>query len=70
MVGHSKWSKVKRIKGPLAVKCGAAFRKLVKEFTVAAWIANDRPSGNPWVRRVARIVLAAKMTGNHIEHAF
>ncbi len=36
MVGYSKWSKVKHIKGPFDVKHGAAFGKLVKKITVAA----------------------------------
>ena len=47
MAGHSKWSKVKRIKGPLDVKRGAAFSKLVKEITVAARLGGGGLSGNP-----------------------
>ena len=49
MAGHSKWSKVKRIKGPLDAKRNAAFSKLVKEITVAARLDGD-PSGNPRLR--------------------
>lgn len=36
MAGHSKWSKVKRIKGPLDVKRGALFSRLSKEIALAA----------------------------------
>jgi transcriptional/translational regulatory protein YebC/TACO1 len=30
MSGHNKWSKVKRIKGPLDAKRGQLFTKLIK----------------------------------------
>ena len=50
MVGHSNWSKVKRIKGPPDVRRGAAFSKLVKEVTFAARIGGGDLSG---VRRHA-----------------
>ncbi len=36
MAGHSKWSKVKHIKGPLDQKRGQLLPKLAKEISVAA----------------------------------
>ncbi len=59
MAGHSKWSKVKRIKGPLDVKRGVAFSKLVKEITVAARIGGRGSSGNPRLRLVIETARAA-----------
>ena len=45
MAGHSKWSKVKHIKGPPDVKRGAASSKPVKQITVAARIGGGGSSG-------------------------
>lgn len=39
MAGHSKWSKVKHIKGPLDRKRGQLFPELAKEITMAARLA-------------------------------
>ncbi len=50
MAGHSKWSKVKHIKGPLDQKRGQLFSKLAKEITVAAKMGGGDPSGNPRLR--------------------
>ena len=36
MSGHSKWSKIKHTKGPLDVKRGKIFSKLIREIMVAA----------------------------------
>ncbi len=44
MSGHSKWSKVKRLKGALDVKRGALFSKLAKEITIAAKIGGADPA--------------------------
>ena len=63
MAGHSKWSKVKRIKGLLDVKRGAALSKLVKEITVAARLGGD-PSGNPRQRSVVETARAANLPKN------
>ena len=57
MVGYSKWSKVKHIKGSLEVKSGAAFRKLVKEITVAARIGGGDSSGRPCLCPVVETTL-------------
>ena len=69
MAGHSKWSKVKRIKGPLDVKRGAALSKLVKEITVAARLRGGDPSGNSRLRSVVETTRAAKMPKETIERA-
>jgi transcriptional/translational regulatory protein YebC/TACO1 len=60
MAGHSKWSKVKRIKGVIDVKRGKLFSKLSKEITVAARMGGGDPSGNP---RLRAAVLAARAQG-------
>ena len=60
MAGHSKWSKVKRIKGAIDVKHGRLFSKLSKEITVAARMGGGDPSGNP---RLRATVLAARAQG-------
>ena len=69
MAGHSKWSKVKHIKGPLDVKRGAQFSKLVKEITVAACLGGGNLSGNPRLRSVVETARAANMPKDNIEHA-
>ena len=69
MAGHSKWSKVKRIKGPLDVKRGAAFSKLVKEITVAARLGGGDLSANPRLRSVVETARAANMPKDNIERA-
>ena len=69
MAGHSKWSKVKRIKGPLDVKRGAAFSKLVKEIAVAARLGGGDLSGNPRLRSVVETARAANMPKDNIERA-
>ena len=50
MAGHSKWSKVKHIKGVLDVKRGKLFSKLSKEITVAAKLGGGDASANPRLR--------------------
>jgi len=47
MAGHSKWSKVKRIKGAIDVKRGKLFSRLSKEITVAARMVVAIPQGIP-----------------------
>lgn len=69
MAGHSKWSKVKHIKGPLDVKRGAAFSKLVKEITVAARLGGGDVSGNPRLRSVVETARAQNMPKDNIERA-
>ena len=69
MAGHSKWSKVKRIKGPLDVKRGQAFSKLVKEITVAARIGGGDLAGNPRLRSVVDTAKGQNMPRENIERA-
>ncbi|MBV9127475.1 MAG: YebC/PmpR family DNA-binding transcriptional regulator [Verrucomicrobia bacterium] len=69
MAGHSKWSKVKRIKGPLDVKRGAMFSKLVKEISVAARVGGGDPEGNPRLRSVIETARAQNMPKDNIERA-
>ena len=69
MAGHSKWSKVKRIKGPLDVKRGQAFSKLVKEITVAARMGGGDLSGNPRLRSVVETARGQNMPKDNIERA-
>ena len=70
MAGHSKWSKVKHIKGPLDVKRGAAFSKLVKEITVAARLGGgEYVSGNPRLRSLVDMARVANMPKENVERA-
>lgn len=57
MAGHSKWSKVKHIKGPLDQKRGQLFSKLAKEISVAAKMGGGDPAGHA---RLRTAILAAR----------
>ena len=65
MAGHSKWSKVKHIKGPLNVKRGVQFSKLVKETTGAARL----DGGNSRLRSVVETARAANMPRDNMQRA-
>ncbi|HEX4085754.1 MAG TPA: YebC/PmpR family DNA-binding transcriptional regulator [Chthoniobacteraceae bacterium] len=69
MAGHSKWSKVKRIKGALDVKRGKLFSKLSKEITVAARMGGGDPSGNPRLRAAVLAGRAQSMPNENIDRA-
>ena len=69
MAGHNKWSKVKRVKGPLDVKRGAMFSKLVKEITIAAKLGGGDPGGNPRLRTAIETARAQSMPKDNIERA-
>jgi YebC/PmpR family DNA-binding regulatory protein len=69
MAGHSKWSKVKRIKGAIDVKRGKLFSKLSKEITVAARMGGGDPSGNPRLRSAVLAARAQSMPNENIERA-
>lgn len=69
MAGHSKWSKVKRIKGPLDAKRSKIFAKLSKEITIAAKIAGGDPGMNPRLRMVLLKSRAANMPADNIDRA-
>ncbi len=69
MAGHSKWSKVKHIKGPLDVKRGAMFSRLVKEITLAARLGGGDPGGNIRLRAAIEAAKAGNMPKENIERA-
>jgi len=69
MAGHSKWSKVKRIKGALDVKRGTIFSKLAKEISVAARAGGGDPNGNPRLRSVIETARAQSMPNDNVERA-
>ena len=69
MAGHSKWSKVKHIKGPLDRKRGQLFSKLAKEITVAAKMGGGDPSGNPRLRSAILAARAQSMPNDNIDRA-
>ena len=69
MAGHSKWAKVKRIKGVLDAKKGKIFSKLAKEVTVAARLAGGDPALNPRLRMVLLKCRGANMPADNIDRA-
>jgi len=69
MAGHSKWSKVKRIKGALDVKRGAIFSKLSKEITVAAKMGGGDPALNPRLRSAVQAARAQNMPNDNVDRA-
>jgi YebC/PmpR family DNA-binding regulatory protein len=69
MAGHSKWSKVKRIKGALDVKRGTLFSKLSKEISIAARIGGGDPAGNARLRSVIETAKGQSMPNDNIERA-
>ncbi|MDB6056803.1 MAG: hypothetical protein JWO95_647 [Verrucomicrobiales bacterium] len=69
MAGHSKWSKVKHIKGPLDAKRSKVFAKLSKEISIAAKIAGGDPGMNPRLRMALLKSRAANMPAENIDRA-
>jgi YebC/PmpR family DNA-binding regulatory protein len=69
MAGHSKWSKVKRIKGALDVKRGQLFSQLSKEISVAARSGGGDPAMNPRLRSAIETARAQSMPNDNIERA-
>lgn len=69
MAGHSKWSKVKRLKGALDVKRGALFSKLAKEITIAARSGGGDPAANVRLRSAILSARAQSMPNDNIERA-
>ena len=69
MAGHSKWSKVKRIKGALDVKRGQLFSKLSKEISVAARSGGGDPAMNPRLGSAIEAARAQSMANDNIERA-
>jgi YebC/PmpR family DNA-binding regulatory protein len=69
MAGHSKWAKVKRLKGALDAKRGKIFAKLAREITVATKIGGGDPDMNPRLRMVLFKCRGANMPADNIERA-
>ncbi len=69
MAGHSKWSKVKRLKGALDVKRGTLFSKLAKEITVAARMGGGDPALNHRLRAAVQAARDQNMPNDNIERA-
>ena len=69
MAGHSKWSKVKRMKGALDVKRGMLFARLSKEIMVAARLGGGNPSANHRLRAAIQSARAQSMPNDNIDRA-
>src|SRR5215469_15616472 len=69
MAGHSKWAKVKRLKGALDAKRGKIFSKLAREITVAAKIGGGDAGMNPRLRMILLKCRAANMPADNIDRA-
>ncbi len=69
MAGHSKWSKVKRIKAVTDVKKAKIFTKLIREITVAARQGGGDPDGNPRLRTALAIARVKNLTKDNIDRA-
>lgn len=69
MAGHSKWSKVKHIKGVLDVRRGKLFSKFSKEITVAARMGGGNPDFNPRLRAAIQAAKDQSMPADNIERA-
>ena len=69
MAGHSKWAKVKRLKGALDAKRGKIFSKLAREITVAAKLGGGDPDMNPRLRMILLKCRAANMPADNIDRA-
>jgi len=69
MAGHSKWAKVKRLKGALDAKRGKIFSKLAREITVAAKLGGGDPGMNPRLRTVLLKCRSVNMPADNIDRA-
>jgi len=69
MAGHSKWSKVKRIKAVVDAKRGKVFTKLAMEIASAAKIGGGDPGMNPRLRMVLLKCRAVNMPADNIDRA-
>lgn len=69
MAGHSKWSKVKHIKGVVDVRRGRLFSKLSKEISVAARLGGGNPDLNPRLRAAVQSARSQSMPSENIERA-
>src|SRR5580698_8298085 len=69
MAGHSKWAKVKHLKGAIDAKRGKIFAKLSKEIAIAAKIGGGDPAMNPRLRLALLKCRGANMPNDNIERA-
>lgn len=69
MAGHSKWSNVKQLKGPLDQKRGQLFSKLAIENAVAAKPGGGGPDSNPRLRSAIPASRARSVSHNPIDRA-
>ncbi len=69
MAGHSKWSKVKHIKGVVDVKRGRVFSKLSREIIMAAKAGGGDPRLNARLRTAMDAARAQNMPNDTIERA-
>ena len=69
MSGHNRWSKVKRIKGPLDAKRGKLFTKIIKEITISARLGGGSVDGNPRLRQAVQTAKENSMPKDNIERA-
>lgn len=69
MAGHSKWSKVKHIKGVVDVKRGKIFSKLSREIIVAAKSGGGDPRLNARLRTAIDAARAQNMPNDTIDRA-
>jgi YebC/PmpR family DNA-binding regulatory protein len=69
MAGHSKWSKVKHIKGVVDVKRGKIFSKLSREIIVAAKTGGGDPRLNARLRTAIDAARSQNMPNDTIDRA-
>src|SRR3989442_5462038 len=69
MAGHSKGKQIKRKKAVADAKRGAAFTKLIREITIAAWQGAGAPAGNPRLRTAIEAAKAENMPWDNIDRA-
>lgn len=69
MAGHSKWSKVKRLKGALDIKRSKLFSKISKEIMIAAKLGGGNPDLNPRLRAAIQSARSQSMPMDNIERA-
>ena len=69
MSGHSKWSKIKRLKGATDAKRGQIFSKLSKEISIAAKTGGGDPHANIRLRSAIQTARDQSMPNDNIERA-
>lgn len=69
MAGHSKWSKVKRLKGALDAKRGMLFSRFSKEIMLAAKMGGGNPATNHRLRAAIQSAKSQSMPADNIDRA-